>query len=148
MREILFKAKNINNGEWVEGDRHYNKMMNKMFILLGDINTFPCGECGGRTDEFAAVEVNQKTVSQFTGLTDKNGVKIFEGDELICGNDSFTGVVYFNNKKCGFYIKWYNNKERASKNKDITIPEFIKKRELATNGKCIIIGNIHDQEEK
>ena len=67
MREILFKAKRLDNGEWVEG--YYYQIWEKGYILWGMTNNMP-----------DMVEVNPDTLCQFTGLTDKNGKKIWEND--------------------------------------------------------------------
>lgn len=85
MREILFRAKRLDNGEWVEGllwRKKYNS--NKLFI-----SCFP-----NEDDDEECFVVDSKTVCQYTGLTDKNGVKIWENDVVLVTDDNgFCGQV-------------------------------------------------------
>lgn len=66
-REILFKGKRKDTGEWTEG--YFFKIWDRVFLLWGMTGDSPNME-----------EVIPETVEQCTGLTDKNGKKIFEGD--------------------------------------------------------------------
>lgn len=83
MREILFKAKRIDNGEWVEG----------YFID----NEIACGTWEGCTG-IDSYTIDPETLCQFTGLTDKNGKKIWENDivfvtdENDCSGQISTGI--------------------------------------------------------
>lgn len=90
MREILFRGKRVDNGEWTEG--YLFKSWNKVFLLWG-----MTGDCPNME------EVVPETVGQFTGLCDKNGKKIFEGDIVESPNGT-QGFIEWQNAECAFLV--------------------------------------------
>ena len=90
MKEILFKGKRVDNGEWTEG--YFFKSWNKVFLLWG-----MTGDCPNME------EVVPETIGQFTGLCDKNGKKIFEGDIVESPNGT-QGFIEWQNAECAFLV--------------------------------------------
>ena len=88
MREILFKAKRIDNGEWVEG--YYAYFDNEHSII------YP--KCNGMWIQI----IDISTLCQYTGLTDKNGCKIWEND--IIRTQKFVDKPYSKNFEEKDYI--------------------------------------------
>ena len=100
MHEILFRGKEIRGGRWIYGqfvyvdavDMPYKKPKAVIFPNKTRCNWF-------NKYFYGAAEVNPLTVGQYTGLNDKNGTKIFEGD--IVSNEVFRSSVQF---YCGRYM--------------------------------------------
>ena len=80
MRDILFKGKRVDNGEWTEG--YFFKSWNKVFLLWGMTGDSPNME-----------EVVPETVGQYTGIEDDNDVRIFEGDIVEVSYDDGTAYT-------------------------------------------------------
>lgn len=128
MREILFRGKRIDNGEWVEG---------KGFLQEG----FTCwlyGKLEREQDWFDDwVKVDPSIAGQYTGLKDKNGRRIFEGD--ICQHEKTGRTVS---------VSWHGTMAVYVWSKRIEDSNLFDFGELfRVHDKYVVIGNIHDNPE-
>ena len=135
MKEILFRGKLKRDGEWVEG-YYLKKEENKHYMV-------------DKQEPFYSTpyfyEVIPETVGQYTGLTDKNGKKIFEGDVVkkhsyidydnYANSEEYIGVVAFSD--CAWTIE----------TKKISHPIIIAISYTDDVKHFEIIGNIHDNPE-
>jgi uncharacterized phage protein (TIGR01671 family) len=152
MREVLFKAKRKDNGEWVEGG--YCCYNNKSYIItvtkyIPDTRDWDMANYYEESPVYKPIfiEVYSETVGQFTGLTDKNGKKIFERDivqatvtyndyprDMVNHQTSIFEIKY-HEKHCYFYLARKNNNLLFDGNWTYFLREIE------------VIGNIHDNPE-
>ena len=116
MREILFRGKRLANGKWVYGGFH--SRFQRSFIIGMS-----------QSMRIDGTELIPETVGQYTGLTDKNGTKIFEGD--IVKHPIGTFIVKFLN---GTFLSSLTETNYLS---------FL----CAIHNRSEVIGNIHDNPE-
>lgn len=132
MREILFKAKRIDNDEWVEGC--YLLSNGKHFIYAEYIDHY-CMLV------IIKAEIIPETLCQFTGLTDKSGNKIWEND-IVNHNGEYAPVKFgrycscfeYGNYNSGFYV-------------DFPEETFYRKELGYWCGKVKVAGNVFDNPE-
>ena len=151
MREILFRGKRKDTGEWVHGNYAFTDNNDKQHFIFQN-----------KAFEYEAIP---EIVGQYTGLTDKNGKKIFEGDivqYLTYDDFDCQSVVKFGEykqdgsdgeygaKNClGFYVEvdnftcpdWCENEPEC-------FSDYRKQQNiLEIANECEVIGNIHDNTE-
>jgi uncharacterized phage protein (TIGR01671 family) len=136
MRKVKCRGKRIDNGEWVYGYYVFECRNNNHLIFTNKIGAYNPGFEPKKEDYILeSYEIIPETVGQYTGLKDKNGVKIYEGDIL----ESLAGVfvVEWIDDITRFCICWCVNKKLYDK-----IPLTKELAEMAE-----VIGNIHDNPE-
>lgn len=142
MREIIFRGKSEYDGEWIHGGAlhqtdNYGDEVDRWFIIDGtETNDYDIGE---------PIRVIPETIGQYTGLTDKNGKKIFEGDIVKCTDTNnsydFTAVVLFGNPN-GEYNWGFQLKRIGG---EIANTDILLWAEVEETGAFIeVVGNIHD----
>ena len=142
MRDILFRGKRKDNGEWVQGD--FCGPCNIVFIengydpVLGKCDSPMCND----------YEIIPETVGQYTGLKDKNGKMIFEGDVVkgVAFSTDFIGVIIWIEEIAGFGVRYFNNKREPTAWENSSILKMIQKGHKDKFA-AEIIGNIHDNPE-
>lgn len=122
MREILFRGKRVDNGEWVEG--FYACVLDMHYIITGRFDSLTNGIINSE-----AYKVDPSTIGQFTGLEDKLGTKIFEGD--VIDDLGVEYIVVFDSDYAQFRGKFDGWNAEIS--------------HIAS--RCEVIGNIHDNPE-
>lgn len=157
-REILFKAKRSDNGEWVIGNLVWSEDADEDYQAL----IIPTTNSNMYTRDSAQIEdadigfetwytVDPSTICQYTGLKDKNGKRIWENDVVsnkwcfACGNS----VVKFGEYKdfhmqekyqcgnLGFFLEHLDDRDSRCVRKDL----------MYFAGKCEVVGNIFDNLE-
>lgn len=140
-RQILFKAKRKDNGEWVEGYLFDDGMPKPKHYFIGGIIVKPyegtaCDKWNVVGIDFCEIDIN--TLCQFTGLTDKNGKRIWENDivnrtDLHVASEPSIGFIEYDLESTSFLIHWTDKVEYS--------PTYHWKDKLQ------VIGNIFDNAE-
>lgn len=122
MREILFRGKRTDNGEWVQGYIcRYGWIGKEKDYIIPDY-----------ASALYTAEIDPETVGQYTGLTDMNGRKIFEGDTVWNSYDEDYGKVEWDNDMAKFII---------------TFPTFTVDFANVYGEELEIVGNVYDNPE-
>lgn len=119
-RQILFRGKRLDNGEWIYGD-----------LQLGDGDHIPMIGVvrGGHDPNYYQVE--EATIGQFTGLRDKDSRPIYEGDIVMQRGYSGVKPMVVRFEQGAFIVGWHGGSSTQTR------PMLIQKR-------CVVIGNVID----
>ena len=148
MREILFRGKRADNGEWVYG--YYAHRPTAVCIGESNPSCIYVPACDP-DDNSEFIEVLPETVGQYTGLTDKNGVRIFEGDILDVSSDVAYGGVAVH--RLGYFVVEFHNgcfMKSALDDPQLSFFDNAKRKGLyhfISTDIHKIVGNIHDNPE-
>ena len=137
IREIIFRGKRVDNGEWVYGD------------LLTGTDILECWEISEKTGMGDRYDIDPETVGEYVGIKDKNGKKIFEGDVVKFTDTTFgyshIGEVCFDKGSFCILYEFYGRKKLHR------IGKTDKWQDMGASGTITysyeVIGNIIDNNE-
>lgn len=135
MREIKFRAARLDTVEWIYGDLHLHSPFPHIHSTRGD-----------------KAKIDTNTIGQFTGLRDKNGKEVYEGDILrgdeypfnSDGVDNYFAEIVWADNVCGFYR--ITRKKPNSTVRGISHGNFSELDDEDIKS-FEVIGNIHDNPE-
>jgi uncharacterized phage protein (TIGR01671 family) len=128
MRDIKFRAKDIETGQWLYGWIFGDKAKSIVEMDKNYPNNYG-------VEAYYTSVVEPETVGQYTGLKDKNGKKVFEGDIIECGDGKVPTLIEWHDESHSFLA--YNLKRKEYHRLDKYFLRYIGE----------IIGNIHENPE-
>lgn len=140
MREILFRGKQIKYGKWIEG-----------YYCPKPYSHFPCEPTifpfETINKDWHGERVDPETVGQYTGLTDKNGRKIFEGD-IVAGtaySSEWIGVIVWIDEIATFGARYFHRTDPTAWQNSSILTAVSRHRQDKFAAQ--VIGNIYDNPE-
>lgn len=136
MREILFRAKRVDNGEWAEG--YYAKLKwcnNIIHVVIPDKAEIDSGNSLLET-----YEINPETICQYTGKSDEDGKKIFEGD-IVGFIDLYSTESGYSESSCLGEVIW--SKEECC----FHVTNRLSAESWEVLDECKVVGNVFDNKE-
>ena len=139
-REILFRGKRKDNGDWIYGVPITDEATNDAYIITSTAGASLKSEINNMCA--TGFRVIRNTIGQYTGLTDKNGTRIFEGDIVKITDFHTTAIaaVKYGSTNESTSWGWYFEDNDGH-------TYFLMSKAFCEDYNGIIIGNIHDNPE-
>ena len=136
MREIKFRGKRVDNGEWVHGYYVYISQLQEGQIFTGEIK-----HSGTNPGSLKRHNVDPATVGQYTGLCDKNGREIYEGD--------IVRAINHDGPKKNFIVTWSEKRWYLEKRNGAWYDngDYYRGDDIHWGRETSVIGNVHEHPE-